>query len=1243
MYKRNLTISIILLVLFQSMIIFGPMNTIDSETSNDSTQNNFSSRNSGYQNNETRLEQSLWPYDGYTLPVIRYSNNILHLVYSYEIPEIAPCYWLCYRRSYDYGMTWSDEVRLFDYDWGCMDIDLIVNGSDLYLIWCDDDYGLHFLKSNDNGTTWGGYRRLYDNFYSEECSIGHYNNNLYVIFYYQGFNYYDLLYLKSNDYGATWSNAIKLVEGEYGNYSSKPDHPEIIAYENNVHLVWEDTRDGNREIYYKKSIDGGTNWGNDIRLTSTSNDSLYPDIAVDGNKIHIAWAETDNGTEEVFYIKSIDNGMNWKNKINLSIKNNSIFDPLIKVYNGFIHFVWEESGDIYYKKSFDDGGNWTDEIKINNFDIYTYFVSFTNYFNRTFFTWENGYGIYYKSIDHLPLIGVIPKNNAINVSISTNVIATFNQPMNHDSVENSFSISPYPTGSFQWDGNICIFIPSSNLSYNTKYTVKIDGTACNLTSGTLDGNGNGISEGSPIDDFISSFTTEKYINPDKTPPTIISFNPSRLAQNVPINTTVQIIFNESMNKSVTESSFSIYPNMYGSFNWTGNGKIMKFIPYSFLNYFETYKITISRTAKDLAGNNLDGNFDGKADNSPYDDFIWRFTTEKYVPFSMLLFPLDQEYITTPIPTLEWELGNGFSNMPNVYYDIYLDTNRNNVENLNKSARVAFNLTETNYTAKTPLEIDYYWTVIPHTNDTYGNCISGVWQFQVDHIHPEDLIPPQIISTIPKNNSIDINVDTNIQVIFSEPMNRTSVEKIFFMDPFVNGEFRWSGNDSILTFYPQNYLNISKNYTVNISIFALDVSGNPLDGNRNFKRDGSPLDDYIWSFTTASFINLKPSLIIDSPIINSTFYLNDTIYFDCLNTTDPDGDLLEFLWVSNISGILGKSPQFSTNLPLGHHQITLFVDDGHGHNISKSVNIIVIPWNRPPIAVISTPRNNAVFNITNMIFFDAANSSDPDNDLLYFYWHSNVSGALGNSRQFNTTLPAGHHVITLFVNDGLYHTVNVSINIYVLNGSTGPPTNGNGHPLKPPGTEEDTGILTGFALYGGIILILIIIIITGFVTATEVGKYGFLGYVIPLYSRLHGKKVLDHETRGLIRGYIIANPGEHYTTIKRELNLKNGTLSHHLKVLEREELIRSKRDGIFKRFYPIEERVPSDLMRVSRIQESILNNIIEHPGITQRGLATKLEVSHQVVNYHVKKLVSSRLVKAERLGKMTKYYAVDESD
>ena len=51
----------------------------------------------------------------------------------------------------------------------------------------------------------------------------------------------------------------------------------VVAVSGSVlHTVWEDKGDGNWEIYYKRSADGGYNWGPDTRLTVNSAESRYP-------------------------------------------------------------------------------------------------------------------------------------------------------------------------------------------------------------------------------------------------------------------------------------------------------------------------------------------------------------------------------------------------------------------------------------------------------------------------------------------------------------------------------------------------------------------------------------------------------------------------------------------------------------------------------------------------------------------------------------------------------------------------------------------------------------------------------------------------------------------------------------------------------------------------------------------------------------------------------------------------------
>ena len=84
---------------------------------------------------------------------------------------------------------------------------------------------------------------------------------------------------------------------------------------------------------------------------------------------------------------------------------------------------------------------------------------------------------------------------------------------------------------------------------------------------------------------------------------------------------------------------------------------------------------------------------------------------------------------------------------------------------------------------------------------------------------------------------------------------------------------------------------------------------------------------------------------------------------------------------------------------------------------------------------------------------------------------------------------------------------------------------------------------------------------------EVVMFALITQLLPLYSKIRREEVLDQYTRGKIHGYIIANPGEHYNSLKAQLRLKNGTLAYHLRVLEREGYVKSVRDGPFKRFYP----------------------------------------------------------------------------
>ncbi|RLF71448.1 MAG: hypothetical protein DRN35_02440, partial [Thermoplasmata archaeon] len=139
-----------------------------------------------------------------------------------------------------------------------------------------------------------------------------------------------------------------------------------------------------------------------------------------------------------------------------------------------------------------------------------------------------------------------------------------------------------------------------------------------------------------------------------------------------------------------------------------------------------------------------------------------------------------------------------------------------------------------------------------------------------------------------------------------------------------------------------------------------------------------------------------------------------------------------------------------------------------------------------------------------------------------------------------------------------------------------------------------------------------------------------------YSRLKRESLLEQENRKRIYEYIVKNPGEHFRGIQRALDLEVGVLSHHLNILEREQLVVSEQQGERRVFYPAGMRA-DDKIRLSRIQEKILKSIQENPGATQASIAKNLGVSRKVVFYHLKFLRDAGLVEEERGGRRPQYY------
>jgi DNA-binding transcriptional ArsR family regulator len=167
-----------------------------------------------------------------------------------------------------------------------------------------------------------------------------------------------------------------------------------------------------------------------------------------------------------------------------------------------------------------------------------------------------------------------------------------------------------------------------------------------------------------------------------------------------------------------------------------------------------------------------------------------------------------------------------------------------------------------------------------------------------------------------------------------------------------------------------------------------------------------------------------------------------------------------------------------------------------------------------------------------------------------------------------------------------------------------------------------------------------------VSATEAGRLGLFNLVLfPLYSRLRREEVLDHFVRGQIYGYIQSHPGEHYNKMRDDLKITNGTLSHHLRTLEMQGFVKSKRDGIFRRFYPVEMEIPQEHgLRLSDLQIRLVDLLRDTAeGIPQSDLALLLGVSQQTISYNLRVLGREGIVRAVRSGRLKRYYVMTGLD
>ncbi len=116
-------------------------------------------------------------------------------------------------------------------------------------------------------------------------------------------NNYEIFYKMIND--GNW-----IADERVTNVWGKSKNPSLVVDSTDtLHLVWEDDREDNKEIYYQTKSSLGQ-WSEAERLTDAEKDSILPIIVTDSqDNLYVVWIDQRNGDWEIFY--KMRAGTNW--------------------------------------------------------------------------------------------------------------------------------------------------------------------------------------------------------------------------------------------------------------------------------------------------------------------------------------------------------------------------------------------------------------------------------------------------------------------------------------------------------------------------------------------------------------------------------------------------------------------------------------------------------------------------------------------------------------------------------------------------------------------------------------------------------------------------------------------------------------------------------------------------------------------------------------------------------------------
>jgi methionine-rich copper-binding protein CopC len=363
---------------------------------------------------------------------------------------------------------------------------------------------------------------------------------------------------------------------------------------------------------------------------------------------------------------------------------------------------------------------------------------------------------------HPTVVSTSPGDEALNVAVNSLFTAVFSEAMAPDSINTStFTLSDGSntvSGSVSYSELTATFEPGSPLSEWTDYTATV-------TTGVRD-----LASNAMQSDYSWSFKTD-----DTTAPEMVSIFPADNAAEIAIDTSISVTFSEPIDPAtvttntadtscsgslqLSADSFATCVRMSPDDPVSGSGDtVFTITTASNLHDDATYSLRLTTGVTDISGF-----------NSLVAETFSQFTTVDLTP--------PQIVSVSPADSSE---NNAINTVITAIFDEAMNPDTINTDTFTLadgtadiSGAVSYSGVTAKFSPDTNLSewTNYTATVTTGARDLAGNAMQSdySWSFKTD-----DTTAPEVVTTSPADNAIEVAVNTSITVTFSEPIDPATV-------------------------------------------------------------------------------------------------------------------------------------------------------------------------------------------------------------------------------------------------------------------------------------------------------------------------------------------------------------------------------------------------------------------------------------------------------------------------------------